>query len=489
MCEKSRSALRINSSRHYLDAFAANAAASVPDGSVVLDAGAGACPYRKHFPHCQYETADFCQSNRGYAPIDHVCDLRNIPVENNRYDLVLMTQVLEHLPEPLMVLKEMCRILKPGGALWCSAPLFFEEHEAPYDFFRYTRFGMRHLLESAAFKVHSIEPLEGYFGALSYQLEAATRFLPIHPRHYGGGLRGLAAAPLAASLKGAFFVLSLAFARLDLRHAMQELHGGRDERAGMMLLADNPTLSIGVLDTSIASENAGDFIIMDAALRQLGACLPLAQRIHFPTHEKLARTSLRLQRKVAFNIACGTNLLHSHMEIVKQWRVGFLASRAMKPVILLGVGWRAKADRKTTLYTRWLLKSLLSREGIHSVRDSYTQRRLEEVGIRNVVNTACPSMWSLTPAFCSQVPAEKGEDVVMTLTDYSPDPERDRQLISLLLRAYRRVYFWCQGSGDHAYLSSLGNPNGVEIIGANLAAYDAHVCMAAFARCNIVAAR
>jgi polysaccharide pyruvyl transferase WcaK-like protein len=81
-------------------------------------------------------------------------------------------------------------------------------------------------------------------------------------------------------------------------------------------------------------------------------------------------------------------------------------------------------------------------------------------------------MWSLTPDFCGRIPAEKGEDVVMTLTDYSPDPERDRQLIDLLTRAYRRVYFWCQGSSDCAYLSSLERRCAVEVIGANLGAYD-----------------
>jgi polysaccharide pyruvyl transferase WcaK-like protein len=236
---------------------------------------------------------------------------------------------------------------------------------------------------------------------------------------------------------------------------------------------DSPGLRIGVLNTGIASGNGGDFIIMDAALRQLDACFPLAQRIHFTTHEKLSRTSRRLQRDIAFNVACGTNLLHSHMAIVKQWQIGLLASRWMKPVILLGVGWRSRASRATSPYTRWLLKALLSREGLHSVRDSYTRKKLEEIGIRNVVNTACPTMWPLTPDFCARIPAEKGEDAVATLTDYSPDPQRDRQLIDALCRAYRRVYFWCQGSGDHAYLSSLGKQGAVELIGANLTSFDA----------------
>ena len=96
----------------------------------------------------------------------------------------------------------------------------------------------------------------------------------------------------------------------------------------MILPTDSPSLTIGVLNTSIASENCGDFIIMEAAARQIDDCLPFAHKIHFTTHEKLSWTSFRLQRKLALNIACGTNLLHSHMEIIKQWNTGFLASCA-----------------------------------------------------------------------------------------------------------------------------------------------------------------
>ncbi len=235
---------------------------------------------------------------------------------------------------------------------------------------------------------------------------------------------------------------------------------------------DSPSLRIGVLNTAIASENTGDFIIMEAALRQIDDCLPLARKIHLATHERLSRTSLRLEKKIAFNIACGTNLLHSHMEIIKQWNIGLYASWFMKPVVLLGVGWRGQAKRKTTLYTRLLLRSLLAREHIHSVRDSYTAERLKAIGIQNVLNTSCPTMWCLTPEHCAEIPAGKGEDVVMTLTDYSPDPERDRQLLDLLKRSYRRVYFWCQGSGDHEYLLSLGMAEGVRVLPSSLRAYD-----------------
>ena len=97
-----------------------------------------------------------------------------------------------------------------------------------------------------------------------------------------------------------------------------------------------------------------------------------------------------------------TNLLHSHMEIVKQWNIGFYAAWFLKPVVLLGVGWRGQARRRTTIYTKLLLRRLLSREHLHSVRDSYTETRLREIGIENVINTACPTMWSLMPEHCGR---------------------------------------------------------------------------------------
>jgi polysaccharide pyruvyl transferase WcaK-like protein len=250
--------------------------------------------------------------------------------------------------------------------------------------------------------------------------------------------------------------------------------------------ADSPFVTVGVLNTSIASENAGDFIIMEAAAREIARCLPLAFKVQLTTHEKLSRTSLRLQKKVAFNVACGTNLLHSHMEIVKQWNVGIFAAWRLKPVVLLGVGWRGHASHRTTFFTKRFLRSLLSRDGLHSVRDSYAAERLREIGINNVVNTACPTMWDLTREHCADIPAEQGEDVVVTLTDYSPEPQKDRQLLDLLKRLYRRVYFWRQGAGDCEYLASIARPGevchsqglnwpsgcAVRILPSSLQAYD-----------------
>jgi ubiquinone/menaquinone biosynthesis C-methylase UbiE len=194
----------MNSSRVYLDEFARRAGASVAAGGYVLDAGAGDGPYRHHFDHAHYEAADFQQvPGKTYSGNHYVCDLAAIPVEDNRYDLVLFSQVLEHIAEPGDVLEELHRVLKPGGQIWASAPLFYEEHEQPYDFYRYTQFGLRRLFDQAGFKDLEIEWLEGYLGTVSYQLDVAAR--------------GLAGRPRWGLASGALSRLSGLAARGDLR--------------------------------------------------------------------------------------------------------------------------------------------------------------------------------------------------------------------------------------------------------------------------------
>lgn len=211
-------ALRVNSSRMYLDDFVRASAASLPKGSLVLDAGAGNCVYKRHFREMVYESADFCQIDKEYGEITYVCDLSDLPVEDCRFDLVLSTQTLEHLPEPWVVLQEYYRILKPGGALWLSAPFYFEEHELPYDFYRYTGFGLRHLVESAGFTVQQVEWLEGYYGALSRQSAIAFRSLSLRPKDYGGGLFGWFLVAGMLFLKPFYGFLSIVFAHLDARY-------------------------------------------------------------------------------------------------------------------------------------------------------------------------------------------------------------------------------------------------------------------------------
>jgi len=169
-----------NPSRHRLSQWVRKAAAVGKSKSFrVLDAGAGRAPYRHLFDHVTYETADFVQvSRKKYTEIDHVCDLTKIPVPDETYDLVLSTQVLEHVPEPVAVLREFHRVLKPGGQAWLSAPLFYAEHEKPFDFHRYTQFSWRWMAADSGFRVEVLDWLEGYYGTLAYQASMGAHVLP-----------------------------------------------------------------------------------------------------------------------------------------------------------------------------------------------------------------------------------------------------------------------------------------------------------------------
>jgi ubiquinone/menaquinone biosynthesis C-methylase UbiE len=210
---------RGNSSRVYLHRFLARAGQAVEPGQLVLDAGSGRAPYRDLFAHARYETADFVAvKGKKYTEQDYVCDLADIPVEDARFDHVLLTQVLEHLPSPSTVLAELQRVLKPGGTLWLTAPLFYAEHERPYDFFRYTQFGLRHLLESAGFDVEEVEWLEGYLGTLSYQARMMSKALPATRAAYGGGIRGVALAWGAKIARAIARRAADRLAKLDLKY-------------------------------------------------------------------------------------------------------------------------------------------------------------------------------------------------------------------------------------------------------------------------------
>jgi len=204
--------LSLNPSRYWL-AIGNN----LPSGSLVLDAGAGDQRNRVHFGHCTYESADFQKLNKRYTE-----STSSIPVEGARYDAVVFTQVMEHLPEPARVVDELFRVRKPGGRLFYSAPLVFHEHEVPYDFMRYTQFGVRSILERAGFRVPEVKRLEGYLGTVSYEFRRISKSLPFQPNAYGGGVAGFILACCFTSVRLVARPLAWIAARADRRHRWLE---------------------------------------------------------------------------------------------------------------------------------------------------------------------------------------------------------------------------------------------------------------------------
>lgn len=73
---------------------------------------------------------------------------------------------------------EFRRALRPGGEAWLTAPFFYEEHEKPWDFWRFSRYGWAELAQRADLEVVEIEPMEGFYGMLAYALLMGGRQLP-----------------------------------------------------------------------------------------------------------------------------------------------------------------------------------------------------------------------------------------------------------------------------------------------------------------------
>ncbi len=155
-------------------------ARELSDGALVLDAGAGECTYRDRFARQRYVGVDLGIGDTAwnYSHLDALADLTATPFRTGVFDAVVNLVTLEHVREPGLVLMELCRVLKPGGRILLVVPHEWEEHQTPHDYFRYTRYGMRYLLERAGFSGLVIEPVGGFFRLLSRRLLNALQFFP-----------------------------------------------------------------------------------------------------------------------------------------------------------------------------------------------------------------------------------------------------------------------------------------------------------------------
>lgn len=122
---------------------------------LLVDIGCGVRPYQHCFAHCRYVGLEVTQeSPHGSARRPDVqFDGRTLPLRDGSTDAILCTQVLEHVFEPSDFLSELRRVLKPGGRLLLTVPFVWDEHEQPFDYARYTSFGLRHLLQKSGFRV------------------------------------------------------------------------------------------------------------------------------------------------------------------------------------------------------------------------------------------------------------------------------------------------------------------------------------------------
>lgn len=124
-----------------------------------LDVGCGRQPYRSYFEHVGRKIS--CDFDAGRGDVDFACPADKVPLPDACMDSILCTEVLEHVPDPLAVWSEFNRLLRPGGRVLLTTPMYWPPHELPYDFFRYPEHGLRHLVDSSGFRLLAIIPRGG----------------------------------------------------------------------------------------------------------------------------------------------------------------------------------------------------------------------------------------------------------------------------------------------------------------------------------------
>ncbi len=106
-----------------------------------------------------------------------------IPLNDTSIDTALATELFEHCPEPERVMKEILRVLKPGGIIFFTVPFIFHLHLVPHDEYRYTPFSLKRHLSDAGFKNIELSALGGWDASLAQMMAIWLQQRPLLKRH------------------------------------------------------------------------------------------------------------------------------------------------------------------------------------------------------------------------------------------------------------------------------------------------------------------
>jgi SAM-dependent methyltransferase len=174
----------------------------------LLDLGCGHVPlYETYRGHVHEITCvDWAETLHSNQYLDVVHDLTSpLPFEDNQFDTVLLSDVLEHIPTPDRLLDEIVRVLKPNGHLLINVPFYYGIHESPHDFFRFTEYALRRFASQRSLEIVELNPTGGVLEVLSDILLKQVGGIPLVGRtvatigHYLSIL--FRANPLAAAIQ------------------------------------------------------------------------------------------------------------------------------------------------------------------------------------------------------------------------------------------------------------------------------------------------
>jgi SAM-dependent methyltransferase len=152
------------------------------DPGLVLDTGAGALAFRQFITGRSGLHYLACDLAHTHPDLNFVADGTNLPVRTGAAQTVICSAVIEHVPDTQALLNELRRVLAPGGFLLMTVPHVHYIHAEPHDYYRFTEFGIRHVLERAGFDVVSVESVGGLTAHLSTLASSAWLGLCARPR-------------------------------------------------------------------------------------------------------------------------------------------------------------------------------------------------------------------------------------------------------------------------------------------------------------------
>ena len=232
-------------------------------------------------------------------------------------------------------------------------------------------------------------------------------------------------------------------------------------------------------DVSYGTQNMGDYIIMKCINEEMEYLFKNKFITRYSTHTPIARFYQNFRRNMMSKAAssadkiflCGANTIKkSLLRLSPDWNINIFNIKYYMNCITIGVG-TDDNSRFMDFYTKYIYKKIFSKKYIHSVRDERTKILFNKLGL-DAINTGCPTTWILTKSFCKDIPKDKSDSVIFTLTDYNRKPEYDSKLINILRKNYKKIYFWIQGSEDLEYIESLCNIDDIELISPDINEYE-----------------
>lgn len=130
----------------------------------LLDLGCGKVPLYQAYRNFVTDTVcvDWGNTRHKSEHLDFECDLTQIlPLDDEMFDTIILSDVLEHIPNPTQLWSEMRRVLAPGGKILLNVPFYCWIHERPHDYYRYTEFALRRFVEEAHLELVEIGHLGG----------------------------------------------------------------------------------------------------------------------------------------------------------------------------------------------------------------------------------------------------------------------------------------------------------------------------------------